>query len=303
MPLHHGTGSIPHIPAAMQSFTPSSSSAMGIGPMRPNSPSVTPQSSPQYPVLVGGSASHSAPSYSALGQQPQEERKSRALIILIPAALVGIIIGVVMAVGGDDKKSEPADRTVAMTPGSAETPTTNAGSSEGSDEQPTPVEKPPETGSAVQPVIDMEDPKPVDPKPVDPKPVDPKPVDSAGAGSGAGSGSAQKKVDPKKPPDTKVVPVKKDPVPAAPDVPALFKAAKYSDVIKECTSSKTLTANPTTCTVAACKVKDKDKAKKFLAAVSSGKRASVIKDCGGVLPADKVSNDDACKRDPLACQH
>jgi hypothetical protein len=48
-------------------------------------------------------------------------------------------------------------------------------------------------------------------------------------------------------------------------------------------------------------MKDASKAKKWFAQVGVAKKAGVQKECGSVLPVDKAS-DEACKRDPMACQ-
>ncbi len=281
--------------ASMQSYTPSASaqhlsasashpSHPGMLGMRPHTPSVTPPSSPQYPVL--GSASHSQPSYSAMAGTNQAPKKSRALIIIIPAAVLGIVIGIALALGGDKKKPvDDSANTVALTPGSAEGSNTKASDP--------PIEtKPVET----KPV----DTQPVDTKPVETKPVDIKPVDTQPADT--------KPIDTKpvdiKPVEIKKPPVIKEPTVAKDDVSALFKANKYSDVVSQCAaSSKVVALNSTACTLSACKTKETSKAKKWFASVGSAKRASVVRDCNGVLPADKPSDAELCRRNPLACQH
>jgi hypothetical protein len=297
--------------ASMQSFTPSSSSQHGLSTshasalgMRPHTPSVTPPSSPQYPVL--SSSTHSQPSYSHLANQ-HEPRRSRALIVLIPACIVGVVLGIVLAVGGDKTKpTEESANTVALTPGRAEgnraangTPTDkprDTRSGEGSQATPTDIKpagtQPVDTQPAGTQPADTKpaDIKPVDPKPVDPKPVDTKPVDA-------------KPVD-KKPIDKKP----KEPVTSSSvkddDVAALFKANKFADVVAQCAASTKIVAlNSTACTLAACKTKETAKAKKWFASVGSAKRASVVRDCNGVLPAEKPSDDELCRRNPLACQH
>jgi len=295
---------VPPNQAHMQSFTPSQSAAMGMGPapMRPHSPSVTPQSSPQYPVL--GSNSHSTPSYSAM-TAPPEERKSRALIVLIPACVLGVVIGLVMALRGGDK---PADdtTTVAMTPGVESTETKpDQGSSAAAGD--------PTVGSGSDVKVDT---KPVETKPDDTKPddiqidtkPDTKPTNDTNTTNNSGGGGG----DTKKPDKTTKIKTTKDPKdtnntppPPRDDVATLFKANKFADVVQQCNASAKIVAlNSTACTLAACKQKDAAKAKKWLPSVGSAKRASVIKECDGVLPADKpVSATDACKRDPLACQH
>jgi hypothetical protein len=59
-------------------------------------------------------------------------------------------------------------------------------------------------------------------------------------------------------------------------------------------------ANPVTCTVAACKAKDLAKAKKWLASVPAGKRGTVTSACPALAPP---ADNEACKKNPLACQH
>jgi hypothetical protein len=99
-----------------------------------------------------------------------------------------------------------------------------------------------------------------------------------------------------------------------PDVAALYKAGSYPEVVAACSSAATVVAlNATACTVAACKAKQPAKARRWFAQVGAAKKTAVIKDCDGMLAADKPAADkpatdkpvadDVCKRDPMACQH
>jgi hypothetical protein len=166
--------------------------------------------------------------------------------------MVGVIIGVVMAVGGDDKAKKPDDssNTVALTPTRSE---------------PTPTEKAPGPTTPPAPV-------------------------AASAPTPA--------------PD--VTPTAANPD-VATDVPALFEAGNYSEVVAQCNASREAVArNASTCTLAACKQKEFSKAKRWFTSVASALRASVIKDCGGVLrppAAAPVDEKEKCRRNPMLCQH
>jgi hypothetical protein len=92
-----------------------------------------------------------------------------------------------------------------------------------------------------------------------------------------------------------------------PDVAAQFKAGNFGSVMSACGSASTFAQNTTVCVVAACKLKQSAKAKKWFKQVSDGKKAGVIKDCEGVISPERPvsSGNDACKSlgDPMACQH
>jgi eukaryotic-like serine/threonine-protein kinase len=115
---------------------------------------------------------------------------------------------------------------------------------------------------------------------------------------------------PAEPPPAKAPPREK------PDLASLFKGGRYADAVAECNASqRTVALNATTCTVAACKAHERSKAKRWFDSVGAAKRSAVVKDCGGVLPADAAApaqaapkapppkTDNPCRRDPLACQH
>jgi hypothetical protein len=88
-----------------------------------------------------------------------------------------------------------------------------------------------------------------------------------------------------------------------PDVPALYKAGKYAEVVAACSASQLNYANATACTISACKTKSAAKAKRFFKYVGAAKKSAVASECDGVLPADKPATPDPCKADMMACQH
>jgi hypothetical protein len=247
-------------------------------------------------------------------------KRSRAVIVLIPAVVIGVVIGIAMAVGGGDDK--PKDEKVSMHAGATdETPTAvETGSSQAAA---TP-------GSAQQPVVT--DPTPT--KPADTAAGGAKPTEPTNTAKPDDTAHTEAKPDDTAKPDATTKPVEttqtkpddkttKKPnngnaahsdgggaAPANVDVAALYKASRFMEAVSQCSSSsKVVASNSTVCTMAACKAKDAAKAKKWLGSVSSAKRASVIKDCGGVLPAEGGGSSgtsaptDKCKGDWLNCQH
>jgi hypothetical protein len=105
-------------------FTPDS----GVVVARTHAPSVTPPSNPHYPIA--SSASHpSLPGQSPypvaqrpLADRAEEPKRSRAMIILIPAIAIGVVIGIALALRGGTKKEAASDHTTmvaAPEPGSA----------------------------------------------------------------------------------------------------------------------------------------------------------------------------------------
>ena len=76
---------------------------------------------------------------------------------------------------------------------------------------------------------------------------------------------------------------------------------KPAEAVNACATSGVLASNPVTCTVAACRAHELAKAKRWFASVPAGKRATVTAACPALAP--KHDESEACKRDPLACQH
>jgi serine/threonine protein kinase len=75
---------------------------------------------------------------------------------------------------------------------------------------------------------------------------------------------------------------------------------KPAAAVAACTgSAAVLAANQITCAISACRAKDMAHAKKWLAAMPASKRTAVITACPALAPNDE--NSDECKRDPLAC--
>ncbi len=223
-----------------------------LGSMRSHSPSATPMSSPQYPVM----SSQQARAYGGTMSQPSlQPKRSRMLIILIPGAMVGVIIGVVLAFGGKETKKPPeVANTVALTPAR---------------DEPAPIAPPPPAPTAA-PTVPT--------------------VDTA----------------PSAAPEAPAAPGQKR------DVAALFEARDWAEVVAQCNASReVLKQNATACTLAACKHKEFSKAKRWFASVGSASRASVIKDCGGVLKppseapgaAPPMDEKEKCRRNPMLCRN
>jgi hypothetical protein len=82
--------------------------------------------------------------------------------------------------------------------------------------------------------------------------------------------------------------------------PAELSGMKPAEAFAACGNPGVLAANPVICTIAACKAKDLAKARKWLTTVPAGKRSSVTSACPALAPKD---DDEACKKNPLACQH
>jgi len=235
---------------------------------------VTPHSSPQYPIAT--SASHQAfghqPSYAVTqrAKQAPGPGRSRALIIVVPAVVIGVVIGVALGFGGSKDTAAVANADKAM-PATATT---------------TMVATP---NKAPDPAVAAAPDKTVEPAPL-----------------------AQPEAAPITMPDDQVEQVgQARSVEPKPDVVALYKTAKYSEVVTTCSSSgKLVAANATQCTLAACRVKQASKAKRWFKLVGDAKKAAVLEQCAGIVTVDKpVEKDkpavvvDPCKADPMACQH
>jgi hypothetical protein len=277
-PPTNQSSSMPHIGA----FTPP-------GEMRAHTPSHTPPSSPHYPIA--SSASHRAftgmpPSYP-IQQRAQTRahptgKRSLALFIIVPAAVIGIVIGIALAVGGDDKPKEAVATETDDSVGSTKTMIATL-------ERPAPpIEKHPEQPpAAVMPAATMDTTKPTEPTaPRAPSPATDEPLEMP-EDQVAKPDRPEKKSEPR------------------PDVAAMFRKADYADAVAACSASSRMVAlNATVCTLSACKVKNAAKAKKWFAQVGAARRASVLDACDGVIAVEKPAPaSNVCKTDPMACQH
>jgi serine/threonine protein kinase len=192
-------------------------------------------------------------SVSAAGQP--EKRLPRLVWILVPAAIVGVVLGLIVGLGGKNKQQPvvraegsavamvSSDAAVALADAAVAAPVADAA-----------LAVPVAVDAAV--VVDAA-----------PAPMDAAPVEHH--------------VEHKNP-------------------PAELSGMKPAEAFAACGNAGVLAANPVICTIAACKVKDLTKAKKWLTTVPSGKRSSVTSACPALAPKD---DDEACKKNPLACQH
>jgi hypothetical protein len=260
----------PPLPTLMASAPP---------PPRPAANSSTP---PFAPTSVSGSNPFSqtaAPQHSPFGMtgsvsavgQPAK-KLPRAVLVLVPAAVLGVVIGLAVAFGGA-KKPKPA----APQQGSAIAMV----SSDAAVAQNTPAveQNAPPVEHAAPPIDAAVAPPPVDAAIVAPPPVDAAVVDAA------------------------VAPVEHHTVEhehhtTAP--PKDLAAMKPAEAVAACANSAVFSANEVTCTLAACRAHELSKAKRWLASVPAGKRGSVTAACPALAPP--VVDDD-CKKHPLTCQH
>jgi serine/threonine protein kinase len=196
-------------------------------------------------------------SVSAAGQPAR--KLPRLVWILVPAVIVGVVLGLVVGLGGS-KKHAPVVRqegsAVAMV---------------SSDAAPLAVIDPPAPGDAAAAMVpaDAAVMAPADAR----APVGPRQVVSADA---APAEHVEHHAAPKE-----------------------LAAMKPTEAVAACATPGVLAANAVTCTLAACKAKDLGKARKWLASVPASKRAAVTSACPALAPPA----DDACKKNPLACQH
>ena len=213
--------------------------------------------------FAGTSSVHSLPVPGPFGSTgsvsahaaPVPRKVPRLVWILLPAALLGVILGLALGVGGDKKK--PAE-------GSAVAMTTS------------------DAAAAV--VIDAAAPAVV----VAIDAAVPVAVDAAVPPADAAAHAVE------------TAPVEHHPVVKKP--PEDITAMKPGDAVAACAgSASVLAGNPVTCTVAACHAHDLARAKKWLASVPAAKRPSVTSACPALAP--KKDDSEACKHDPLACQH
>jgi eukaryotic-like serine/threonine-protein kinase len=250
-------------------------------------PQATPHSSPQYPIAT--SASHQAfghqPSYAVTqrAKQPTTVSRSRALIIVVPAIVIGVVIGVALGFGGSKDTAAVAK---------ADKPTPEANTT-------TTMVATPDKAAAPASVADVK------PEPAATPVAEVKP--EAAATIAKPATVAQTETTLIAMPDDEVEQAPAKPVEVKPDIVALYKTAKYSEVVTTCSSSGRLAAaNATQCTLAACRVKQASKAKRWFKLIGDAKKAAVIEQCDGIVadkPVEKPVVVDPCKVDPMACQH
>jgi serine/threonine protein kinase len=181
---------------------------------------------------------------------PVAKKRPVVVWVLVAAALVGVVLGLALGLGGSKKQNKPADEGSAVAMVSI-------------DAAPAVVA----VDAAVPMAADAEVPVVVD----------------AAAPVAIDATEKAEHHPTKKPPED-------------------LAAMKPADAVTACAASTSLfAANPVTCTVAACKAHELSRAKRWLASVPSAKRGSVTSACPALAP--KVDNSEACKRDPLACQH
>jgi hypothetical protein len=180
---------------------------------------------------------------------PVARKRPVVVWVLVAAALVGVVLGLALGLGGSKKQDKPADEGSAVAMVSI-------------DAAPAVVA----VDAAVPMAVDAEIPVAVD------------------AAAPAVDAPVKAEHHPEKKP------------------PEDLAAMKPAEAVTACAASTSLfAANPVTCTVAACKAHELSRAKRWLASVPSAKRGSVTSACPALAP--KVDNSEACKRDPLACQH
>ena len=82
----------------------------------PFTPAPRPSSHPPFPLQYSSSHIHSLAHAAAFSQQPRPRpRRSRALLIIVPGIVLGVVIGIALALGGSDDK-QPRARPVMTTP-------------------------------------------------------------------------------------------------------------------------------------------------------------------------------------------
>ncbi len=294
----HESGPVrsPHESGPVRNVVP-----LSVGP-RAHRPSVTP-SGPSYPSL--SSASHHAHpvlQYPVIQREPQP-RRSRALYILVPAIVIGIVIGIGVGLGGSQSKPTPAEQGEHETASieMAAAPTHAPGESPGGE----PAIAPPST------------------EPAAPSPAEAAPARAAAPGADpAAEPSSETPTVPSatprpeasatptvEPPGTPTIEKPAAAAPKRPDVAAMFEAGSYRDAVTACASSRSLLAqNAITCTLAACKMKQAARARRWFAQVASARKSATARQCDEVTlekpsKPDRPAPDDVCKRDPMACQH
>jgi len=272
---------------------------------------MTPGSSPHYPIASSASNpvfTGMPPSYPIQQRQQAAKpapKRSRALIIVVPAIVVGVTIGIALGLGGGKNSETVAEAEVDNAPmPPAGTTTMGAAPEPGSAAaQPAAPSQETNAGSA-QPTAPSGDSNAATNQPTVPTVPEAKPAPAEPITVPEDKIKSVDMTKPDKPPRKVEDKPERRPEPK-PDVAALFKAGNYGDVVSACNASgKVLALNATVCTLAACKKKETAKAKRWFSQVGAAKKASVQKDCDGVIPAEKSqSKDDPCKTDPMACQH
>jgi eukaryotic-like serine/threonine-protein kinase len=269
------------IPPAMRASTNDGARSSVPPPLGAQYPAMNSSSSHGYPVLARGSAAAS----------PPQTARTRGLLVLVPVCVVGTIVGIAIAIRSSSSDEEPK-------PSSMSDRATQMAQVQPPPAQPSPAQPPP---PVAQP--------PAQPPPLSQPPVEAPPAPADGASSKQIVDESDKTELPAN--TTTTPPVKREPKsPPKDDVATLFKANQFDEVVSACSSStKVVAQSSTTCTVAACKVKDTAKARRWFGNVTAAKRAAVVKACDGIALEPATAHPkvepkiDPCKRDPLACQH
>ncbi len=220
------------------------------------------QSSAQYPAL-----SHAFPSF-APPAPPPEPTRGRAIWVVGVAAAIGIVLGIGLAVRGNETPPAPVGPQVEL----AVTPTISADAA--------PVYVVAADAAIVQVA------------------VPPAPIDASVAHADA----AERIVTPVA--TTLDAGIARKPVVhSEEDVVKDFQAGHYSDVVTECASDATLVAsNVSACAISACHSHDVVHAHKWIAN-AGGKRAAIVAACKSTGVNLEPKPKDDCATDPLACQH
>jgi serine/threonine protein kinase len=204
-------------------------------------------------------------SVSAAGQPAK--KLPRAVLILVPAAVLGVVIGIAVTFGGSEKPlpaAQQAGSAIAMV------------SSDAAQIAPPVAQIAPPVDAAVAhaapPVDAAAVTRPVDAVAV--VAVDAPPVEHHVAEHHTEEHHS-----------------------AAP--PKDLAAMKPAEAVAACATSAVFAANEVTCTVAACKAHELSRARRWLASVPASKRGSVTAACPALAPPAE----DDCKKHPLTCQH
>lgn len=178
--------------------------------------------------------------------------------VLVPAALVGVVLGLALGLGGGNQL-QPVAQGSAVAMVSIDAPAAEVA-----------------IDAAVPAAVDAAVPAAVDARvAIDAAAAPPRAVDAA-------------------------APVEHHPTVRKP--PEDVTSMKPADAMAACAASTAVfTGNPVTCTVAACKAHDMPRAKRWFATVPAAKKGSVTAACPALAP--KIDTSEACKHDPLACQH
>jgi serine/threonine protein kinase len=258
--------------------TPAPPPVSASGPYAPSYSAIQPMGSTIVGIHRAGSLSRPNPVPAA-----RAKRIPRVLLILGPAIVIGVVIGIVVAVGGDASVASQAERDAAVAIAPSTTPSVAPSG--------TPTVTPIATVDAGELAVAVATPDAA----VDA--VAPVEVDA---------GVATTTTPPKASPTPRLRPSR----PPPPNLEELVKAERFADAIAACAGTPAIaTQNPVRCVFAACKAHETTKARKWFAMVPVDKRPSLITACkssGIQLEAAKPGTphptDTPCT-DPMACQH